>query len=130
MEYGGIRVTTVTHHQPRPAEISPSPGESWIMTAQYDDPRIDTIWTALSTVIDPELGLDVVTLGLVYGVEVDGPAARVVYTLTTPGCPMERTITQGVRDAALGVVGIDRVDTEIVWEPAWNPGMIAPGALS
>jgi metal-sulfur cluster biosynthetic enzyme len=100
------------------------------MHAPHDDPRIDTIWTALSTVIDPELGLDIVTLGLVYGVEVDGPAARVTYTLTTPGCPMGRHITQGVRAAALGVKGIGRVDTEIVWEPAWNPGMIEPRALS
>ena len=95
-----------------------------------DDPRIATIWTALATVIDPELGLDIVTVGLVYGVELDGSTARITYTLTTPGCPMERAITAGVRGAVGAVIGVDRVDTRIVWEPAWNPGMIAPNAFS
>ena len=99
-------------------------------TALGDDPRLSALWTALGTVIDPELGLDIVTLGLVYGVEIEGPTARVTYTLTTPGCPMERTITQGVRAAAMAVEGIERVDTRIVWEPAWNPSMIAPTALT
>jgi metal-sulfur cluster biosynthetic enzyme len=94
-----------------------------------DDPRTATIWTALGTVIDPELGLDIVTLGLVYGVEVDGSTARITYTLTTPGCPMERAITDGVRQAALAVEGIRRVDTSIVWDPEWHPGMISPSAF-
>jgi metal-sulfur cluster biosynthetic enzyme len=99
------------------------------MSIISDDPRIGTIWTALATVIDPELGLDIVTLGLVYGVEVEGSTARITYTLTTPGCPMERAITGGVRAATLAVEGIDRVDTNIVWEPAWHPGMIAPNTF-
>ena len=90
----------------------------------------DVIWTALSTVIDPELGRDIVTLGLVYDVAVDGATARITFTLTTPGCPMERIITDGVRSAALGVDGITRVDTHIVWDPAWHPGMIAPNTFS
>jgi len=96
---------------------------------QTDTQRIDAIWTALGTVIDPELARDIVTLGLVYGVEVDGETARITYTLTTPGCPMERAITSGVREAVLGVDGISRVDTHIVWDPEWHPGMIAPNAF-
>ena len=99
------------------------------MSITTDDPRLATVWTALATVLDPELGLDIVTLGLVFGVELDGSTARVTYTLTTPGCPMERAITDGVRRAVLAVEGIGRVDTRIVWEPAWHPGMIAPGAF-
>jgi metal-sulfur cluster biosynthetic enzyme len=94
-----------------------------------DDQRLATIWTALATVLDPELGLDIVTLGLVYGVDLDGATARITHTLTTPGCPMERVITDGVRSAVSAVEGIDCVDTCIVWEPAWHPGMIAPGAF-
>ena len=88
------------------------------------------IWTALSTVIDPELGLDIVTLGLVYEVVVEGDLARVTYTLTTPGCPMERVITDGVRTATLQVESITRVDTHVVWDPAWHPGMIVRDAFS
>jgi len=94
-----------------------------------ENPRINAVWTALATVLDPELGLDVVTLGLVYGVELEGVAAKITYTLTTPGCPMERAITDGVRSAVLHVEGVARVDTHIVWDPAWHPGMIAPNAL-
>lgn len=92
-------------------------------------PAPEAIWTALATVIDPELGLDVVTLGLVYTVVVDDDCARITYTLTTPGCPMERIIADGVRNAALLVEGIARVDMQIVWDPAWHPGMIAPHAF-
>jgi metal-sulfur cluster biosynthetic enzyme len=92
-------------------------------------PQTSAIWSALATVIDPELGLDIVTLGLVYDVEVNGDVARITYTLTTPGCPMERAITDGVRGAVLRVDGINRVDTHIVWDPVWHPGMIAPNAF-
>ncbi|HEY4131990.1 MAG TPA: metal-sulfur cluster assembly factor [Gemmatimonadaceae bacterium] len=99
------------------------------MSPTIADPRIGTIWTALGSVIDPELGLDIVTLGLVYGVEFGGSTARVTYTLTTPGCSMERAITDGVGGATLAVEGIDRVDTHIVWEPTWHPGMIASHAF-
>jgi metal-sulfur cluster biosynthetic enzyme len=99
------------------------------MSTTTDDPRLATIWTALATVLDPELGLDIVTLGLVYGVDLDGATARITHTLTTPGCPMERVITDGVRTAVTAVEGIDSVETCIVWEPAWHPGMIAPGAF-
>lgn len=95
-----------------------------------DDPRVRALWNALTTVIDPEIGLDVVTLGLVYGVDVDGVIARITYSLTTPGCPMERIITDGIRGAALAVDGIERAETRLVWEPAWHAGMIAPGALN
>ena len=91
-------------------------------------PETAALWTALATVIDPELGLDIVTLGLVYEAGIEGNVARITCTLTTPGCPMERVITDGVRAAASQVDGITRVDTRIVWDPAWHPGMIAPGA--
>lgn len=79
---------------------------------------------ALSRVVDPELGLDVVSLGLIYRIERSGSRVRVVHTLTTPGCPMETYITRGIRRAAAGVDGVEEVEAELVWEPRWNPGMI------
>ena len=92
------------------------------------DPRIELLWRALATVIDPEIGLDIVTLGLVYGVAIDHDFARITHTLTTPGCPMERIITDGIRNTAAAVEGICLVETELVWQPEWHSGMIAPNA--
>lgn len=86
------------------------------------------VWAALSTVIDPEIGLDIVTLGMVYSVAMDEGEVRVTYTLTTPGCPMEAAITGGVIHAVSAVEGVASVLPELVWEPRWNPTMIQEGA--
>ena len=93
------------------------------------DPRIELLWRSLAKVIDPEIGLDIVTLGLVYGVALVDEVAWITHTLTTPGCPMERLITDGIRGAAMQVDGIAGVETTLVWEPAWHSGMIAPDAF-
>ena len=92
------------------------------------DPRVELLWRALSRVIDPELGIDVVSLGLVYGVEIVDDVEHITQTLTTRGCPMESYITDGIRGAALEVEDICGAETRVVWEPAWNPGMIAANA--
>jgi metal-sulfur cluster biosynthetic enzyme len=93
------------------------------------DPRLDALRQALTRVIDPEIGLDIMTLGLVYELELAGGVARITHTLTTPGCPMERIITEGIRSAAAAVEGVQAVETRLVWEPAWHPGMIEAGRL-
>src|SRR3569833_785138 len=80
------------------------------------DPRLRAAWDALSTVIDPELGLDIVSLGLVYDVGIVDDVVRVTHTLTTPGCPMERVITQGIRAALGPVAGVRGVETNLVWD--------------
>jgi metal-sulfur cluster biosynthetic enzyme len=94
------------------------------------DPRIRAAWKALATVIDPEVGLDIVTMGLVYDVTLEGDLVHVTHTLTTRGCPMEAIIREGIRDAMVFVRGVEGAITHLVWDPEWHPGMIAAEAWS
>ncbi len=74
------------------------------------------------------MGLDIVTLGLVYGVDVEGRDVTVTFTLTTPGCPLQSVLTDAVETAAARVPGVNRVNANLVWDPPWDPGMIEEGA--
>ncbi len=79
---------------------------------------------ALRQVNDPEVDCNIVDLGLVYGVQIDGRIISVTMTLTTPGCPMHESIAWGVQNALLQLEGVDDVRVAIVWEPPWNPAMM------
>lgn len=83
--------------------------------------------TALRDVFDPELGQNIIDLGLVYGITVDAEAGRVgiVMTMTTPGCPAEGYITDGVRHRLLALHGVREVDVQVVWSPPWSPDMMS-----
>jgi metal-sulfur cluster biosynthetic enzyme len=88
----------------------------------------ELVWEALGTVIDPEIGLDIVTLGLVYGVRLSGSSVCVTFTLTTRGCPMQGIITEGIESAVATVPGVREIVPDLVWEPQWDPSMIREGA--
>lgn len=92
----------------------------------------DEALAALSQVIDPELGLDVVELGLIYRIDLDGDDGRVVrvtMTLTTPGCPLHDVIVDGV-ERALVDAGAGQVDVDVVFDPPWDPGRIGQAGLA
>lgn len=74
-----------------------------------------TILQTLRQVIDPELGCNIVDLGLVYNVAILGTKVSVVMTLTTPGCPMHESIRWGVNNALLNLEGVDDAEVEVVW---------------
>lgn len=85
----------------------------------------EAVMQALRQVIDPEIGLDIVTLGLVYGVEgLDEGDVTVRMTMTSPGCPMTGIILGGAQDAVAGVPGVRSATMDLVWEPAWTPERI------
>lgn len=79
----------------------------------------------LREVIDPELGVNIVDLGLIYNIFVDdGDKVVVEYTVTTPGCPMRRYLQQQIDEALRSADGITDFETRLVWEPEWNVDMI------
>ncbi|MGC8611700.1 MAG: metal-sulfur cluster assembly factor [Athalassotoga sp.] len=87
----------------------------------------EDILEALKGVIDPEIGIDVVSLGLVYGVDVseDGDV-NVKMTMTFMGCPLTAMITEDAKYAIQAVKDVKSVNVEIVWDPPWTPDMIDP----
>ncbi|HEV2391494.1 MAG TPA: metal-sulfur cluster assembly factor [Verrucomicrobiae bacterium] len=84
----------------------------------------EAIREALRQVIDPELGCNIVDLGLIYKVSITGQKATVVMTLTTPGCPMHESIRWGAQQALLNLAGVESAEVEVVWEPPWHPSMM------
>lgn len=85
-------------------------------------------WDALRSVIDPELGVNIVDLGLVYGLERDGDLVRLQITMTTPACPLTGVIEDDVDAALKALKGVAHVDLEWVWEPPWDPSMMSDSA--
>jgi metal-sulfur cluster biosynthetic enzyme len=92
------------------------------------DPVVAAVRAALSTVEDPELGLDIVSLGLVYAVERDGNHVRVVHTLTSMGCPLGPVIERDIADAVVRLDGVSSVDVQLVFEPPWSPEKMSDDA--
>jgi metal-sulfur cluster biosynthetic enzyme len=86
----------------------------------------DVVRAALRQVKDPELDLNIIDLGLVYGVDIADGDVRIAMTLTSPGCPAGPMITNDVYRVVRGLAGVTDVNVDIVWEPYWTPERIDP----
>lgn len=91
--------------------------------------RREAVLQALSTVWDPELGLDVVALGLVYDVRIEGAAVEIDMTLTTPGCPVSEQLPGEAAAAVERALPDLEVRLQVVWDPPWTPERLSPMAL-
>lgn len=85
---------------------------------------------ALHEVIDPELGYNIVDLGLIYSLEVEDGMVAITMTMTTPGCPAQDYILSGVYERSRSLRGIKDVNIEVVWDPRWSPQRMSPVAKS
>ena len=89
----------------------------------------EQVYEELKSIIDPEIGIDIVNLGMVYGVEVseDGRQVHIDMTLTTMGCPLYSQIERGIQ-MQLGQLGAEEVDVTLVWSPPWSPDLMSEDA--
>ena len=88
-------------------------------------PTEATILETLRQVVDPEIDCNIVDLGLIYGIVIEGARVKVQMTLTTHCCPMHESIAQGVRMALLNLEGVEDAEVEVVWDPPWHPSMMS-----
>jgi metal-sulfur cluster biosynthetic enzyme len=86
------------------------------------------IYEVLRECYDPEIPVNLVDLGLIYGVQVDGNQVTVTMTLTAPGCHMGGMIRQEIEDKLLGLPDCEEANVEIVWDPPWTPHMMSDEA--
>lgn len=97
------------------------------MTAPDDAQLVDRIRTALKMVIDPELGQNVVDLGMIYEISVsDACIVTIAMTTTTRGCPATDYIRQGIEECVWHVDGVELVNVHLTYDPPWSPSMMTP----
>ena len=110
---------------------------SVVSGSRYDDLMVDgngaavtedDVYEALEEVIDPELGLDFVSLGLVYDVEIKDADVYVTFTLTYPGCPIGPQVSEQMREFVGQLQGIEKVHPKMVFDPPWSPDRMSEEA--
>ena len=89
---------------------------------------MDEIEDALTNVIDPELGLDFVELGLIYGIETEGDEVFVTFTLTSPGCPIGPQVSEQIEEFVGELDGVSRVYPKMTFSPPWTPELMSEDA--
>jgi metal-sulfur cluster biosynthetic enzyme len=91
-------------------------------------PTKEEVVQALRQVEDPELGMDIVDLGLMYDVELESGHVKVVHTLTSMGCPVGPLIQQQIDEVVRALPGVDDVEVELTWDPPWTPDKMSEDA--
>jgi metal-sulfur cluster biosynthetic enzyme len=91
-------------------------------------PTKDEVIEALRAVEDPELGMDIVDLGLLYDVEIEGPKVKVIHSLTSMGCPAGPMIQEDIQNVASSLEGVEDVEIELTWDPPWTPERMSDDA--
>jgi metal-sulfur cluster biosynthetic enzyme len=89
---------------------------------------VDDVTDALRDVIDPELGLDFVELGLIYEIEIEESTVRVTYTLTSPGCPIGPQVSEQIEEFVMELDGVDEVQPTMTFSPPWTPERMSEDA--
>jgi metal-sulfur cluster biosynthetic enzyme len=89
---------------------------------------VEEVTDALRDVIDPELGLDFVELGLIYDVEVDADVVRITYTLTSPGCPIGPQVSEQIEEFVSELDGVEDVQPTMTFTPPWTPELMSEDA--
>lgn len=88
----------------------------------------EAVLKALSKVVDPELGIDIVSMGFIYSIDVEGDRVKIAMTLTTRGCPLHSTLTKQAEEAVLADTGASGAEVSLVFDPPWNTDMMSPAA--
>lgn len=91
-------------------------------------PDRNHVLDSLREVIDPELGYNIVDLGLIYSLEVNDGVVKITMTMTTPGCPAQDYIMSGVYERSRTLPGVSDVQIDLVWEPRWSSKQMSPVA--
>ena len=91
-------------------------------------PTKEQVVDALRQVEDPELGMDIVDLGLMYDVELENGKVKVVHTLTSMGCPVGPMIQEQIHEVVQALPGVEDVEVELTWDPPWTPEKMSEDA--
>ena len=91
-------------------------------------PSVDEVQDALTNVIDPELGLDFVELGLIYEIEVEEGEVFVTFSLTSPGCPIGPQVSEQIEEFVTDLDGVEQVTSSMVFDPPWTPDKMSEDA--
>ena len=91
-------------------------------------PSKEEVVEALRGVEDPELGMDIVEIGLFYEAEIEGSNVKIIHSLTSMGCPAGPMIQEGIHDAVAALPGVEKVEVELTFDPPWTPDRMSDDA--